>query len=193
MVPENVRENIRRYRERHKALGLCSWCSNPVLPGRGYCGECQQRYHDAYLLRMGPRTCQDCGVEIPRVFGQKAAHWCPGCKAARKSAQRKALWQRLKADPRYQESNRKSSLAFQHRMKAAGRCCQCGTLRDIPGVLCGTCREIRTGRKPWEPGRAGRKPIYQPYPHSTSEQRNRGGEARARTIRLEAALREEGK
>jgi len=107
-----------RYKERHKAAGLCVGCQNVAIEGRSLCVRCRDkqraRQNELQQLRRLKGLCLSCGRETSGTL------YCDLCKSKQK------------------EANKKQRDAF----RANGKCLVCGndlTQFDTGKVTCMAC------------------------------------------------------
>jgi uncharacterized OB-fold protein len=76
-----MKHRNREYEARHKALGLCQKCSNPVFPGRVKCLKCLEKDR----IRIKARYYKNHKYEIERNNKRRARYIaegrCPKCGA----------------------------------------------------------------------------------------------------------------
>ncbi len=121
-------ERVKRYRERHKRLGLCVGCSRKAQEGRTCCSVCLGKMRERWMKRH-PIICGECG----KIVTLKERRERDGIRFHRACAEKRAKG--------YQERHRK-----------LGLCLQCSR-KPAPGfVSCRVClereREMRMERRP---------------------------------------------
>ena len=110
----------KKYRERHKRLGLCSSCSRKAKAGMVHCGECLRRRRERW----------------------KAQHsvYCPECSKLLKPVERiGGRFHKLCAQKRraikYPPQHRLANLAYYERHRRLGLCYNCPR-KVFKGGLC---------------------------------------------------------
>jgi len=108
-------ERIKRYRERHKRLGLCVGCSRKAQKGRDSCSVCLEKMRERWMKRH-PIICGECG----KIVTLEERRERDGIRLHRACVEKKAKG--------YQERHRK-----------LGLCVQCSR-ESAPGfVSCRVC------------------------------------------------------
>ncbi len=100
----------KKYRERHKRLGLCPLCSRKPKSGSVHCGECLRRKRERWRLQHSV--------------------YCPECSKPLKAGERiGGRFHKLCAQKRrarmYPQQHRLASLAYQRRHRELGLCNSC--------------------------------------------------------------------
>ncbi len=111
----------KRYRERHKRLGLCVSCSRKAKTGMLQCRVCLARTREQSMARH-PKFCPECGklIKPEERRGGKRFH--------------KLCAQRRKARM-YPQQHRLAVLAYQRRHRNMGLCNRCPR-KAFKGGLC---------------------------------------------------------
>ena len=144
-MPKNMELNRTNQKAAYwlcKSLGICVDChSRDAIPGKTHCPECNARDREREAKRRQERRenrkCQECGAPVPA--GQ---YRCQQCRSAHNA----------------------SNAARMARLKAEGRCIDCGGLkRKGDGVRCWACNlyrnQLKSGAQtaPRDPVRRNRK------------------------------------
>ncbi len=104
----------KRYRERHKRLGLCVSCSRKAATGLVSCRVCQEREHKLRMARH-PLFCGECKRLIhPKDRNRRRFHKL----CAEKRRARREPPMRRRAVRAYQERHRKLGLCYSCPRKA---------------------------------------------------------------------------
>ena len=118
MTPHH--EAIKRYRERHRRLGLCVRCSRKPKPGFLWCRVCRERARKRRMERH-PLFCLECRKLIrPEERTGRSIH--------KKCAQKRIA--RM-----HPPMHRRAVLAYQERHRKQGLCLQCPR-KVFKGGLC---------------------------------------------------------
>jgi len=142
-----VFQAIKRYRERHKRLGLCVGCSRKARKGRDSCSACLEKMRERWMKRH-PIICGECG----KLITLKERRERDGIRFHRACAEKRAKG--------YQERHRKLGLCVScsRKPKAGLLYCQVCLARmrerkmlQRP-LFCGECKKLiksedRNGRK----------------------------------------------
>ncbi len=105
-----VSEGSKRYRERHRRLGLCVSCSRKPKAGMVHCGECLRRRRERWKLQHSV-YCPECSK--PLNPGERT-----GGRFHKLCAQkRRAI--------KYPPQHRLANLAYQERHRKMGLCTNC--------------------------------------------------------------------
>ena len=112
---------IKRYRERHRRLGLCVRCSRKATDGLLHCRVCRARTREQEMARH-PKFCPECGklIKPEERHGGKRFH--------------KLCAQRRRARM-YPQQHRLAVLAYQRRHRKMGLCSHCPR-KVFKGGLC---------------------------------------------------------
>jgi len=130
-------ERIKRYRERHKRLGLCAGCSRKAQKGRTSCSVCLGKMRERWMKRH-PIICGECG----KIVTLEERHERDGIRFHRACAEKRAKG--------YQERHRKLGLCLQCSRKAATGFVTCQVCRERERELrmerqplfCGECKKL---------------------------------------------------
>ncbi len=110
----------KRYRERHRRLGLCVSCSRKAKTGMLQCRVCLARTREQWMARH-PKFCPECKKLIqPEDRNRNRLHRLCAEK-------RRARW--------YPPIHRSAALAYQERHRKLGLCHNCPRKR-FKGGLC---------------------------------------------------------
>ena len=140
-------ERVKRYRERHKRLGLCAGCSRKAQKGKTSCSVCLEKMRERWMKRH-PIICGECG----KIVTLEERRERDGIRFHRACAEKRAKG--------YQERHRKLGLCLQcsRKPKAGLLYCQVCLARmrerkmlQRP-LFCGECKKLikpedRNGRK----------------------------------------------
>ena len=113
-------EGSKRFRERHKQLGLCIWCSRKAKTGMLRCQVCLARMRERWRARH-PLSCTECGKEIKREE-----------KIRRRFHKLCAQKRRARTYPLVHTS---AVIAYQERHRELGLCTSCPR-KVFKGSLC---------------------------------------------------------
>lgn len=83
------KNQVQRYYQKHRELGLCRYCAEKVEPGTGMCIKhlhCAQKRKDVY---RETGRCPKCSRPVPQEPGYEAVY-CPYCRDT--AIQSKLLW-----------------------------------------------------------------------------------------------------
>jgi len=82
-----VSQAIKQYRERHRRLGLCVWCSRKASKGKTCCEVCLKKIRERRMARH-PLYCGECGklVKPEERYGRAGIRFHRLC--AKKRAKR---------------------------------------------------------------------------------------------------------
>jgi len=111
----------KRYEERHRRLGLCTWCSRKAKTRRVLCQVCQERISKR-RMELRPLFCPECRKLLDpkeRRGGRSFHKLC--------SEKRKARW--------YPLTHRRAAVAYQQRHRKLGLCIKCPR-KAFKGGLC---------------------------------------------------------
>jgi len=124
-----ARKGKRAWSERHKAAGLCSGCTNKVLPGFSRCGKCRTENWIPFL------PCLHCGRNLatPR---QKGSRYHDLCRIRWRRIRARLIWNTSQRSPAYIKGHRKAALNYQRLHKRLGLCANCP--RRAVGRYCRT-------------------------------------------------------
>ncbi len=118
MTPHH--EAIKRYRERHRRLGLCTSCSRKAKTGSLQCRVCLAKTREQWMTRHS-LFCAEC-----RKLIKPEERW-------RGNRFHKLCGQKRRA--RYPQQHRAATLAYQQRHRELGLCLQCPR-KGFKGSLC---------------------------------------------------------
>ncbi len=101
----------KKYRERHKQLGLCVQCSRKAKAGLLHCQVCQERISKR-RMELRPLFCPECRKLIDPKERRRVRSFHKLC-----SEKRKARW--------YPQRHLTAALAYQRRHRELGLCQRC--------------------------------------------------------------------
>ncbi len=110
----------KKYRERHKRLGLCPLCSRKAKAGMVHCGECLRRKRERWRLQHSV-YCPECSKSLKPVerIGERFHKLCAQKRRARM----------------YPPIHRVAVIAYEKRHKELGLCTSCPR-KAFKGGLC---------------------------------------------------------
>ncbi len=118
MTPHH--EAIKRYRERHKRLGLCIWCSRKAKTGMVQCRVCLAKTREQWMARH-PLFCAECR-KLVKPEQRRSGRFHKLCAQKRKA----------RTYPRVHTS---AVIAYKKRHKELGLCISCPR-KVFKGSLC---------------------------------------------------------
>ena len=104
-------EANKRYEERHRRLGLCTWCNRKAKTGRVLCQVCQERISKR-RMELRQLFCPECRKLIDPKERRRGRSFHKLC-----SEKRKSRW--------YPQRHLLAALAYQNRHKELGLCQNC--------------------------------------------------------------------
>ncbi len=140
-------ERIKRYRERHKRLGLCVGCSRKAQTGKTSCSVCREKMRERWMKRH-PIICGECR----KIVTLEERRERDGIRFHRACAEKRAKG--------YQERHRKLEICVQCSRKPAPGFVSCRVCLEREReqrmerhpLFCGECKKLiqpedRNGRK----------------------------------------------
>jgi len=118
MTPHH--EAIKRYRERHRRLGLCTSCSRKAKTGSLQCRVCLAKAREQWRASH-PLFCADCRKLIKPEERRRGNRFHKLCGQKRRA--------------RYPQQHRAAALAYRRRHRKQGLCLQCPR-KVFKGSLC---------------------------------------------------------
>ena len=109
MTPHH--EAIKRYRERHRRLGLCVSCSRKAKTGMLQCRVCLARTREQSMVRH-PKFCPECRKLIRPEERRRGNRFHKRCAEKRRAT-------------KYPQQHRATALAYQKRHRELGLCHSC--------------------------------------------------------------------
>jgi len=84
---------VRRYRDQHRAQGVCIFCTRPNdgLPSslcRVHRKQDRERRRAQGWERIKHKPCRDCGRSLSREAIRRRCRYCPACREQRRQARR---------------------------------------------------------------------------------------------------------
>jgi len=130
-------ERNKRYRERHKRLGLCVGCSRKAQKGKTSCSVCLGKMRERWMKRH-PIICGECG----KIVTLKERRERNGIRFHKACAEKRAKG--------YQERHRKLGLCLQCSRKAAKGLLRCRVCLERTRLwrmarhplFCGECKKL---------------------------------------------------
>jgi len=113
-------EASKRYRERHRRLGLCINCSRKAKTGLLYCRVCLARTREQWMARH-PLFCAECRKLVKPEERRRGNRFHKLCGQKRRA--------------RYSQQHRLAALAYQRRHRKLGLCGSCPK-KAFKGALC---------------------------------------------------------
>ncbi len=113
-------ERIRRYKAKHKLLGLCVMCSRKATDGFLRCRVCRARERELRMARH-PLFCSECR-KIIRPEERDGRRFHKSCAQRRRARN-------------YPQQHRSAAVAYQRRHKEMGLCSNCPR-KAVRGGLC---------------------------------------------------------
>ncbi len=101
----------KKYRERHKRLGLCIWCSRKAKTGMVLCQVCQERISKRQM-ELHPLYCPECRKLIDPKERRRGRSFHKLCSEKRKARG-------------YPLTHKRAVVAYQQRHKELGLCQNC--------------------------------------------------------------------
>jgi hypothetical protein len=112
-------EYRKRWRDRHRELGLCASCSQKASVGLTHCIQCRRLAMKPILL------CRFCGLNIPIRKRKPGIRLHDRCKIPARRARGRRKWPRLRASLAYITAHKKAVRKYQRKHKRLGLCRAC--------------------------------------------------------------------
>ncbi len=114
-------ENAQRFLERHRRLGLCTWCNRKAKTGRVLCQVCQERISKRQM-ELHPLFCPECRKLIDPIERRGGRTFHKLCSEKRRARM-------------YPLTHRRAAIAYQRRHRKMGLCTSCPR-KVFKGGLC---------------------------------------------------------